>query len=271
MTQPKIIFLGTAGDPITAGKQLLSSGGLVVQVDESQFIIDPGQGTITRAHQYGVNLRDTTGVIVCNNQLLHCNDANAVIDAMTLGGIDKFGILLANRSTLVGSEDLRPYITEQHKSLVERAILLEPDKRVGINEVNITATKTKSLDESAIGLRMVTSQFHLGYTGDTNYTSSIAEQYRGVDLLIINVPNCSDQNNQGQLNTDDVIKLIKHAKPKLAILTHFGIKLLKSDILEETRKVQRETKIQTIAAKDGMVINPISYAVNLRQKTLNFY
>lgn len=190
---------------------------------------------------------------------------------MTLGGIDKFGVLLSNRSTLVGSEDIRPYITEQHKSFVERAILLEPGKKVGINDIEITGTKTKSKDEGAIGVKMLTSQFHLGYTGDTGYNSEIAEQYRGVDLLIVNMPNCTDQKDQNQLNTDDVIKLIKHAKPKLAILTHFGIKILKEDVLEETRKVQRQTKIQTIAAKDGMVINPISYAVNLRQKTLNFY
>ncbi len=271
MTQPKIVFLGTAGDSIVAGKQLLASGGIAVLVDDNQFILDPGPGSITKSKQYGVNVRDSTGVIVCNSNLLNCNDANAVVDAMTLGGIDKFGVLLANKSSLIGSGGARPYITERHKSFAERAILLEPGKRVGINEIEISATKTKGDDETGIGIRMLTSQFRLGYTGDTGYNTEIAEQYKGVDLLIVKMPLCADQKEQHRLNTDDAIKLISHVKPKLAILTHFGIKVLKEDILEETRKVQRSTKIQTIAARDGMVINPISYAVNLRQKTLNFY
>ena len=41
--------------------------------------------------------------------------------------------------------------------------------------------------------------------------------------------------------------------------------------LYEARKIQKKTGIQIISAKDGMVINPISYSSGLRQKTLKMY
>ena len=57
----------------------------------------------------------------------------------------------------------------------------------------------------------------------------------------------------------------------MAIITHFGINFLKSDPLHEIREVQKETNCQVIAATDGMVINPVNYAVEQGQKSLFKY
>ena len=66
----------------------------------------------------------------------------------------------------------------------------------------------------------------------------------------------------------DAIKLIQIAKPQLAIISHLGIKMLESDLLTLIRNIQRETKVQTIVAKEGMVIDPKSYSATQRQKRL---
>ncbi|MFW6450552.1 MAG: MBL fold metallo-hydrolase, partial [Nanoarchaeota archaeon] len=66
----------------------------------------------------------------------------------------------------------------------------------------------------------------------------------------------------------DIIQILPKIKPKLAVITGFGIKMHHCDVLNEARKIQKETGIQTIAASDGMSINPVSYSVNLRQRTL---
>ena len=81
----------------------------------------------------------------------------------------------------------------------------------------------------------------------------------------------NDSKDDFQLCTDDAAKLIDDVKPKLVVITHFGIKMLEADVLSQARFIQKETKVQTLVAKDGMVVNPISYAVNLRQKTLNLF
>ena len=57
----------------------------------------------------------------------------------------------------------------------------------------------------------------------------------------------------------------------MAIITHFGINFLKADPLYEIREIQKQTNTQVIAAKDGMVVNPISYDVQQGQKTLYKY
>ena len=77
--------------------------------------------------------------------------------------------------------------------------------------------------------------------------------------------------DENHMCTDDVVKFVNEIKPKLAVMNHFGIKMIQEDPINEARVVNKETKVQTIAATDGMVINPISYSANLRTKTLNLY
>ena len=76
----KIIFLGTAGESLVYGKQIRASGGIIIQTDNLQCIIDPGPGSITMAAQFGINLRDTDAIFVTHNHINHCNDVNAIIN-----------------------------------------------------------------------------------------------------------------------------------------------------------------------------------------------
>jgi len=269
--QPKLVFLGTGGDAIVVGKQLRSAGGLILQVEDNQFHIDPGPGSLARARDYGVNLRNNVAVLVSHNHMNHANDINAVINAMTLGGLDPKGVLVTNKSTSYGSDELDPYLTKYHRNLIERSLVLEAGQRVGINEVEIKGTRTEHTDPDCIGFKFQTPKFVLGYTSDTGYTIALVEDFKDVDILVLNVVHPRDTKEKHHLNIEDVLRLLPQIKPKLAILTHFGIKMEETDILNEARSIQRETQIQTIAARDGMAINPVSYSVSLRQKTLNLF
>ncbi|MBT4824877.1 hypothetical protein HN695_01345 [Candidatus Woesearchaeota archaeon] len=271
MQQPKIVFLGTGGDSIVVGKQIRGSGGIIVQVDDSQFHIDPGPGALVKAAEYGVNLRNNIAVLCSHNHHLHCNDINAVIDAMSVGGLDVRGVFVGNNAVVNGTEKETPYLTNFHRQCVERVISIEAGQKVGINNVEIKATPTKHTDEQCIGFRILTPSFILGYTSDTGYSKDLVEAFKGVDLLILNVKHPIDTKDEFNLCTHDAARIVDEVKPKLVIITHYGIKMVESDVLSQTRFIQKETQIQTIAAKDGMVINPVSYAVNLRQKTLNLF
>ncbi len=46
--QDQIIFLGTGGDPVVVGKQIRSSGGIVLKLDGLQFHLDPGPGALVK-------------------------------------------------------------------------------------------------------------------------------------------------------------------------------------------------------------------------------
>jgi ribonuclease BN (tRNA processing enzyme) len=236
-----------------------------------QFHIDPGPGALVKAKQYEVNLRENTALFVSHNHLNHANDANAVISAMTHNGEDKRGVLFVNKTSIEGDEKTHPIITNYHKKCVERIITLNVGNKAGIGNIDIIATPTKHSDEQGPGFKFFTQSFVLSYVGDTEYSKEVAEAHKGSDIVILNVVNPSGFSKKGQMNTEDAIKFLEKTKPSLAIITHFGIKMLSSDPLNEARTIQNTTKVQTIAAKDGMVINPQSYSAVIKQRTLNLY
>ena len=254
-----ILFLGTAGSSAVVTKQLRSSGGIILHVEDLQFLIDPGPGAITKARECGVNLHHNTAILVSHNHLNHCNDLNAVIDAMTHSGIEHRGIILGSKSVLQTQENSHPYLTKYHQNLAEKIIPLEKNHKVGIELVEINALSAEHTDETAIGFKFFCPKFTLSYTGDTKLTPQLLEELTGTDILILNVPYPGNKGKGMNLDTEAAIKIVSHVRPKLAVLTHFGLEMIRADPIQEAREVQRITGIQTIAAKDGLLISPQSY------------
>ena len=54
---------------------------------------------------------------------------------------------------------------------------------------------------------------------------------------------------------DEVIEILKVAKPKKAVITHMGIKILRAGPAEEAKRITEESDVKTIAAKDGLRLN----------------
>ena len=264
--EAKILFLGTGGDITVTSTQTRASGGIIIQVDECQFHIDPGPGALTQAARHGINVRDHTAVFVSHIHLGHCNDVNALIAAMTLHGMDKHGVLVASESFLRSG-----FLTEFHRNCVEKILPAKPDKKIAIENIEIRTLATEHKDQDAVGFKFFTPKFVLSYTADTAYKKELVDQYSKSDILILNHTFPFDTKKPETLSSDDVIKIINKTKPKLAILTHFGNKLVNINPIYEAREIQKQTGVQVIAAEDGMTIDPISYSADLKQKTLNLY
>ncbi|NQU98066.1 MBL fold metallo-hydrolase [Candidatus Woesearchaeota archaeon] len=265
-----IVFLGTGGDSIVVGKQVRASGGIVFKFGDNQFHVDPGPGAIVRAKQFDINPRETTAILVSHNHLHHTAGLNSMISAMTYSGIDKRGVLACDEETLHGSQMEKPAVSNYHKSLVERFIAMKPEMRIGINDVNIVATHAKHTPTS-IGFKFYTQNFVVSYTSDTEYSKELIADHKGSDVIIINCKYPLGLRQKGHMNSEDVVKFLEKTKPKLAILTHFGIKMLDADPIYEAREIQKKTKSQVIAAKDGLVVNPVSYTASLKQRKLNSF
>jgi phosphoribosyl 1,2-cyclic phosphodiesterase len=269
--EPKIIFLGVAGDHYVAGKQIRGSAGIVIQADDAQLHIDPGPGTLVRNRQYSVNARENTAILVSHAHINHCNDVNALISATTANGIDHTSVLICSKSLLQGLDGKAPFLTDFHKTSVERAIGVEPGNKIGLDKVDIEVLKTRHSDASGIGFRIKTADYSIVYSGDTGYFEGIEEQYKPADILILNVQEPFERNIEGRLNAEDAVKIIKKTRPVFAIVTHFGVKMLKADPIFVAREIQKQSGIMTMAAKDGITINPLSYSARMRQKKLTSY
>ena len=89
--------------------------------------------------------------------------------------------------------------------------------------------------------------------------NKLLEELSGTDILILNVPFPGNKGDDKHLNTENAIKIVSHVRPRLVVLTGFGLEMLKADPLSEAREVQRITGVQTIAARDGLSIAPAGY------------
>lgn len=255
----RILFLGTGGDAFVVGKQYRASGGIVLKIDNNQFHINPGPGTIVMAKMMGLNLRENTAVFISKNDLFSANDVNAIISAMTHDGLDKRGVLVCPGSVVQNS-----FLTPFYKNCLEKTIPIDNTKKIGVNNIDIEIVKLSN----SYGFKFFSGRFVLGYIPDTRYSSEIGEYYQNSDILIINVLDPRNYRRDEHLNSEDVEKIFRTAKPQLSIITGFGIKMLQSQPMYEAREIQKSTGVQVIAAKDGMTINPISFATTVRQKSL---
>ncbi len=254
-----IIFLGTAGSSAVVTKQFRASGGIILQLEDLQFHLDPGPGALNKAKEYNINLHHTTAVLVSHCHINHCNDLNVVIDAMTHSGIEHRGIILGSKSTFQNIENSHPLLTKHHQNLAEKIITLEKNHKVAIELIEINALPVEHSDSTAIGFKFFCPKFTLSYTGDTKLTPQLLDALMGSDILILNVPYPGDKGKGLNLDTQSAIKIVSHVRPKLVVITHFGLEMLKADPLQEAREIQRLTGVQTIAARDGLLISPESY------------
>jgi len=256
----QIIFLGTAGSAAVASKNLRSSGGIILKVDENlQFHLDPGPGAMQKARECNVNPHHTTAVLVTHNHINHCNDLNLVIEAMTHSGLERRGVIMGSKSVLQPIDGGHPFITRYHQNLVERIIPLEKDHKIAIESVEINTIPVEHSDPTAIGFKIVCPHFTMGYPGDTILTPQLVEGLKGSDVLVLNVPYPGKRGQGLNLDTDAAIKIVSQVKPRLVIITHFGLEMLKADPMFEARTIQQATGIQTIAASDGLTISPTGY------------
>jgi ribonuclease BN (tRNA processing enzyme) len=266
-----VLFLGTGGDSIVVGKQMRASGGIILELDGNQFVLDPGPGCLVRARQADVSIRDTVAVLVSHAHTNHANDVNAVLEALSVSGLDRIGVLVCNKKVAEGDEKEIPILKKRSWNFVERVLTLEPGARIGINNINIYTTKTQHFDSEGIGFIFETPRYRIGYTSDTEFTEEIAAQYEKCGMLILNCKYPADEKVAGHLNVESAAKFIKKANPKLAVLTHFGVKMIESDPMFQAREIQRQIGIEVIAVKDGLLINPVSFSSRMRQDTLEEY
>ncbi len=246
-----IVFLGTAGDVEVMARQQRASGGIILNLEKNQFHLDPGPSCLAAASAAGVSARETIAVLVSNATLLRSNDVNAAVSAMTLDGMDKHGVLLGSKSVIESEEAV---LRSVYKRCVEGLVALSPGQKIGINEVTIYPVKTRSKDLDAVGWKLVTDKVVIGYPGDSAYYETMPADYEDCNVLVLNVKHPEGTKEEGHMNLEDAEMLIKKVKPKLALLTGFGSKLLKADLRDVARQLQRKTKVEITAVKDGQKV-----------------
>ena len=93
----------------------------------------------------------------------------------------------------------------------------------------------------------------ISYVADTRYFAELAEHYRA-DVVIMNVvrPTPSQLDHLCAVDAEELVKAIR---PKLAVLTHFGMKMLQARPWVIAREMSDRTGCRVVAASDGMLVD----------------
>ena len=70
--------------------------------------------------------------------------------------------------------------------------------------------------------------------------------------MIINVVFLESGRPIDHLSVPDAERIIRELKPKVAILTHFGMTMWRAKPWEIAQRLSEETGVRVIAARDGM-------------------
>jgi phosphoribosyl 1,2-cyclic phosphodiesterase len=253
MREVELVFLGTGGGRFATITQRRRTGGIRIISKNFNVHLDPGPGALVYSLEAGLNPQKITGVLVSHCHPDHCNDAGVFIEAMTRGMTKKRGVLAAAHSVLDGNEACEPCLSKYHQTMPEFVVNAKPGVSFKIADLKITATEARHSDPSTVGFRFETADMgDFAYTSDTEYFEGVGKPYRGVRLLLLCAMRPAGSPWKGHMTTDDAIKIIEESSPEMAVLTHFGMKMIFKGPASEAEFIQRKTGVPTIAATDGM-------------------
>jgi phosphoribosyl 1,2-cyclic phosphodiesterase len=249
-----IKFIGTAGARFVVSKQLRSSGGVWLSVGKTNLYIDPGPGALVRCLNSKPKLEPSTldGILLTHKHLDHSGDVNVMIEAMTEGGFKKRGVLFAPEDAF--EED--PVVLRYLRNYVENVIVLKESTEYRVGEISFSTAQKHHHRVETYGINFKIKPHSLSLISDTKFFPELPNLYRG-EILIIHVVRLKPVVDQPieHLSIEDVKTILKKAKPKLTILTHFGMTMIKAKPWEVASELEKELGLKVIAASDGMKLD----------------
>lgn len=242
----QLIFLGTAGGRMSVAKQARASGGFWAVLGDTRIHVDPGPGALVQCHARALRLDPTRldAIVLTHKHLDHSGDVNAMIEAMTEGGSNRRGIVLAPRDAYEDDPVILRYVRDYPAAT---GILAEG----GVHQVGAIRIETPlRLKHSAetYGLRLVGPRLTVALIACTGYFPELESAYTS-DILILNVV-FYPRRSETHLCLEDAERLITAIQPRVAILTHFGMTMVRAKPWELADRVSQNTGIRTVAARD---------------------
>ena len=255
-----LTFLGTGGARFMLISQLLASGGLWLSLNGTEILIDPGPGCIVQTTKRKLKAEKLSAIIVSHRHLDHSADVNIMVEAMTQGGLKHRGWLFAPADALNNEPVMFSYLKEH----LEGIELLQAGKSYTVGNISFTTPVRHIHPVETYGLVFKSGNRTFSYIVDTRYFDGLCQAYGG-ELVIINVvflePRLPAEIKSGtdysnlpvdHLSVPDAERIIATLKPKVAILTHFGMSVWRAKPWEIAKRLSQKTGVRVLAARDGM-------------------
>jgi phosphoribosyl 1,2-cyclic phosphodiesterase len=242
----QVVFLGSGGGRMTTASQARATGGLWIVLDGARLHVDPGPGALVHVRSRALGLDPTRldAIVLTHKHLDHSGDVNAMIEAMTEGGTRPRGRVLAPRDAYEDDPVILHYVRKYPAEIG----VLEPGGRYPIGEVVLETPLRLRHPVETYGLRLVGRRHTIGLIACTGYFPELEAAFR-TDLLILNVV-FRNPRDEIHLAMPDAARLITAIRPRLAVITHFGLTMLRARPWELADALTEETGVRVLAARD---------------------
>jgi len=238
--------MGTAGARFMVAKQLAASGGLHLEDGDTQLALDPGPDAIVQYTMSKVDPGRLSGIVLSHRHLYHAGDVNVMIKAMTDGGFKQRGKLFCPADALEDDPVVLRYLRGFPQEIVE----LKPETTYRVGSIEFTTTPAHRHNAETYGFRF--GGRRLGWVTDTEYYPELAQQHQAEVMVIHTV--LRERRPLPHLSLDDAEAIIAEARPRLAILTHFGMTMWRAKPWELAAQLSEKTGVEVKAARDGMTV-----------------
>lgn len=255
--QNYIKFLGTAGGRFVVARQLRSSAGIFLSIDGKNIILDPGPGTLVRFAKAKprIDVGKINAIILTHAHLDHSNDVNALIDALTEGGLKKRGVLYAPEDCLSGRNAV---VLEYLRDYLQDIVILKESSRYQLDELTFGTSIKHEHGVETYGIKFDVDGLKVSFIADTKFFPQLIDDYTDSDILILNVvldkPH-PEWGNVMHLSLEDAANIITAIRPRKAVLTHFGMMVLKAKPWILAADLSNKLGIEVISASDGMKLD----------------
>ena len=170
-----------------------------------------------------------------------------MIEAMSEGGTKRRGTVFAPADALAPE----PVIFSYLQGFPEKIEILAPGKSYQIDDVSLETPVKHRHPVETYGFIFHTPRHSFSWVVDTKYFDDLPNYYQG-ELVIINVVRLEPGAPIDHLSLPEAQQIIERIKPKVAILTHFGMTMWRAKPWELAQKLTEATHTRVIAARDGM-------------------
>jgi len=227
--------------------QILATGGLWLSLGGTEILIDPGPGSIVQSTKRKLRANKLSAIILSHRHLDHSADVNVMVEAMTQSGVRQHGWLFAPADAL-GTE---PVIFSYLESYLEGIEVLKEGKSYSIGNISFATPIRHIHPVETYGMLFSTGEHTFSYIADSRYFDGLCHSYRS-ELLIINVIFLESGHPYDHLSVPDAEHIITELKPKVAILTHFGMTMWRAKPWQLALTLSQKTGVRVLAARDGM-------------------
>ncbi len=243
----EIVFLGTGGARYVIARQLRATGGLLFRIGNKNILVDPGPESLYRLLEYvpKFNPEKIDAIILSHKHIDHSADINVYLDVMTRGGFQKHGILVAPEDAFGEEGVIFRYLLE----FLDEIKIIRPQLKLNFDDVLFEFPLRHDHRVETYGFKLKHSDYSISYIADTKFFPEIINAYKA-DILVLNLLRL-EPSEIDHLSIPDCERIIADIKPKVAIITHFGMTMLRQGPWKVARQLKEKTGVTVLAAEDG--------------------